>query len=105
MLKKLGYYPTTVRQCDQTTVWITRRVMCREEVGQSLQGQVRLVLRVRLQHGNNRDRVVGGFSARWWWLGIFAVEALRRLPNKHVPVRDPFMAVPRNVSHPLKEFA
>ena len=26
-------------QCDQTNVWTTHRIVCREEVGPSLQGQ------------------------------------------------------------------
>ena len=34
----------TVLQCDQTTVLANLKIICREEVGQSLQGQVRFVL-------------------------------------------------------------
>src|SRR5450631_2461489 len=70
-----------VLQCDQTTVWATLRIMCREEVGKSLQGQVRFFLRVRLQHVNNIDCSCGAFSARWRGLGIFAVAPLTRLPD------------------------
>src|ERR1017187_4464520 len=73
----------TVLQCDQTTTWATLRIRCSEEVGQSLQGRVRFVLRVRLQHGNNLDCPTGAFSARRRGLGIFAVAALTRLSNKH----------------------
>jgi hypothetical protein len=65
--------------------------MRREEVGQSLQGQVRFVLRVRLQHGNNPDCSIGAFSARRRGLGIFALAALTWIPDKHVHVLfDPF---------------
>ena len=71
-------------QSDQTSVWATLRIMCREEVGRSLQGQVRFVLRVRLQHGNYRDCSIGALSARRRGLGIFAVAALTRLLDKHV---------------------
>ncbi len=79
--------------CDQTTVWATLRIMCREEVGQSLQGRIRFVLRVRLQHGNNLDYSPGAFSARRRGLGIYTVATLTRLPYKHVhvllePMRD-----------------
>jgi len=60
-------------------------------VGQSLQGQVRFVFRVRLQHGNNLDCSTGAFSARRRGLGIFALAALTRMPNEHVQVPfDPF---------------
>jgi hypothetical protein len=31
-------------ECDQTIVWATLKIMCREKVGQPLQGQVRFVL-------------------------------------------------------------
>jgi hypothetical protein len=75
-----------VLQFDQTTVCATLRIMCREEVGQSLQGRVRFVLRVRLQHGNYLDCSSGAFSARRRGMGIFAVAALTRLPNKHAHV-------------------
>jgi hypothetical protein len=57
--------------------------MCREEVGQSLQGRVRFLLRVRLQHGNYLDRSIGAFSAWRWGLGIFALAALTSHPDKH----------------------
>ena len=73
--------PLTVLQCDQTTRWATPRIMCREEVGQSLQGLVRFVLRVRFQHGNSRDRSAGTFSARRRWLGIFALAAVTPVPG------------------------
>jgi hypothetical protein len=72
-----------------------------EEVGQSLQERVRFVLRVRLQHGNNLDCSAGAFSARRRWLGIFAVAALTRLPNKHVHVLfDPICGMPEGRSAP-----
>jgi hypothetical protein len=80
------YLPLRVVQCEQTTVWATHTIMCREEVGQSLQGRVRFVSRVRLQHGNNRDCPSGSFPGRWWGLGIFAVAALTRLADKPVYV-------------------
>ena len=70
-----------VLQCDQTNVSATLRMVCREEVGPSLQGRVRFFLRVRLQHGNYLDRSIGSFSARWRRLGIFAVAALKRPPD------------------------
>ena len=60
----------------------TPRIMCRDEVGQSLKGRVRFVLRVRLQHVNNSDCYRGSFSARRRGLGIFAVASLTRMPNK-----------------------
>jgi hypothetical protein len=68
-------------QCDQTTIWATPRIMCREEVGQSLQGRVRFLLRVRLQHVNNIDCSSGTISARRRGLGIFAVAQLAQLPD------------------------
>jgi hypothetical protein len=87
----LNVVPLGAVQCEQTTVWVTFRIMCRKEVGQSLQGQVRFVLGVRLQHGDNRDCSIGAFSARRRGLGIFEVAALTRLPDKHAHVRfDPF---------------
>jgi hypothetical protein len=73
--------PRRVLQCDQTTVCASLRIVCSEEVGQSYQGRVRFVLRVRLQHGNNLDCSSGAFSAWGRGLGIFAVAALTRLPN------------------------
>jgi hypothetical protein len=76
----------TVFQRDQTSVWTTLSIICREEVGQSLQGQVRFVLRVRLQHGNYRNCSIGALSARRRGLGIFAVAALTRLLDKYVNV-------------------
>jgi len=82
----LSLVPFGAVQCDQTSACATHRIMYREEVGQSLQGQVRFVLRVRLQHGNNRDCSAGTFSARRRGLGIFAVAALARLTNKHIQV-------------------
>ena len=75
--------PLTVLKSDQTSVWATLRIMRKEEVGQSLQGRVRFVLRVRLQHGNYRDCSIGALSARRRGLGIFTVAALTRLPDKH----------------------
>ena len=86
--------PVREVQCDQTTIRATLRIVCREEVGQSLQGRVRFVLRERLQHANNLDCSSGSFSARRRGLGIFAVAALTRLPKKHVPV--PFEAYLRD---------
>jgi hypothetical protein len=80
----LNAVPLGAVQCEQTTVWATLRVMCREEVGQSLQGQVRFVSRRRLQHGNNLVCSSGAFSARWRGLGIFAVAQLTLFPNKHM---------------------
>lgn len=80
---KLERPPLTVLKSDQTSVWATLRIMRKEEVGQSLQGRVRFVLRVRLQHGNYRDCSIGALSARRRGLGIFAVAALTRLPDKH----------------------
>jgi hypothetical protein len=71
----LGAQPTML-QCDQTSVLATLRIMCREEVGPSLQGRVRFVLRRRLQNGNYPDRFIGAFSARRRRLGIFAVASL-----------------------------
>ncbi len=73
----------TVIQCDQTTACGALRIMSREEVGQSLQGRVRFLLRVRLQHVNNSDCSSGAFSARRRRLGIYAVASLKWLPNKH----------------------
>jgi hypothetical protein len=78
-------------QCDQTIVWTTHRITYREEVGKSLQGRVRFLLPVRLQHGNYLDCSSGAFSARWWRLGIFAVAQLTRLRNKFVHV--PFSSI------------
>ena len=69
-------------QCEQKTAQATRRIMCREEVGQSFQGRVRFLLRARLQHGNSSDRFVGAFSARWRRLGIFTVAPLAPLLDK-----------------------
>jgi hypothetical protein len=91
-------------QCDQTTVWITHRIVCREEVGQSLQGRVRLLLRWRLQRGDCLDCSSGAFSARWWRLGIFAVAQLTLLPNKHLQVLiDPVCGLPGEKSTPNSE--
>ena len=73
-------------QCKQTTVWAARRIMSREGVGQSLQGQVRFILRMKSQNRNNLDCSAGAFSARRRGLGIFAVAALTRLQNKSVHV-------------------
>ena len=92
----LSLVPLGVVQCDQTTFWATPRIMCREEVGQSLQGRVRFLLRVRLQHGNYLDCSIGAFSARRWGLGIFALAALTSQPDKHVHVLfDPFSRIPK----------
>src|ERR1039458_8734679 len=71
-------------QCDQTTTRATPRIMCREEVGQSLQGRVRFLLRVRLQHVNNIDCSSSSFFAWWRGVGIFAVAQLAQLPDKHL---------------------
>jgi hypothetical protein len=73
----------TMLQCDQTIAGTNSRMMCREEVGQSLQGRVSFFLRVRLQHGNNCDCSIGAFSTRGRGLGIFALAALTRLPDKY----------------------
>src|ERR1700733_9148237 len=73
-------WSNVIRQASGATL----RIMCREEVGQSLQGRVRFLLRVRLQHGNSFDCSRSAFSARRRWLGIFAVAQLRRLPDKYV---------------------
>ena len=82
-------------QCDQTTIWATPRIVCREEVGQSLQGRVSFLLRVRLQHGNYLDCSIGAFSARRWRLGIFALAALKSQPDRHAHVLfDPFSQIP-----------
>jgi hypothetical protein len=75
------YLTLRVVQCDQTTVSVTLRIMCREEVGQSLQGRLRSLLRVRLQNVNIFDCSSGAFSAWRRGLGIFAVAALTRLPE------------------------
>jgi hypothetical protein len=67
--------------------------MCKKEAGQPLQGQVRFVLRVRLQHGNNRTCSVMAFTARLRRLGIFAVAALTLLLDKRVNVLIAFVCV------------
>ena len=85
-------------QCDQTSVWPTPRIMCREEVGQSLQRRVPFLLRRRSQNGNNLDRSTGALSARRWWMGIFAVARLARLPNEQL--LDPICGMPGAVSGP-----
>ena len=88
-------------QCDQTIVWTTNSIMCRQDVGQSLQGRVRFVLRVRLQHVNNLDCSSGAFSARRRGLGIFAVAALTGLLNENVHVLfDPLCGLPGGRSAP-----
>jgi len=92
---------TSASQYDQTTVWATLRMMLRKEVGQSLQGRVRFVVRVRLQHGNNRDCSAGAFFARRRGLGIFAVAALTRIPNQRAHVLfDPVCGLPGGRSAP-----
>src|ERR1039457_7678928 len=91
----------TVVQCEQTTVWATLRIMCREEVGQSLQGRVRFLLRVRLQHVNNLDCSSGSFSARRRGLGVFAVAPLTRPPDKHACILlDPICWIAEGGSTP-----
>jgi hypothetical protein len=40
----LSLVPLWAVQCEQTTVWAIPRIICREEVGQSLQGRVRFTL-------------------------------------------------------------
>ena len=88
-----------VVQCEQTAVWATLRIMCREEVGRSLQRQVRFVLSVRLQHVNNLDCSTGAFSARRRGLGIFALAALTWMPDKHVHAPfDPICGLPEGRS-------
>jgi hypothetical protein len=90
-----------VVQCEQTTLWATLRIMCREEVGQSLQGRVRFLLRVRLQHGNNPDCSTGAVSDRWRGLGIFAVAQLTRPPDKHIQtLLDPICGLAEKRSTP-----
>ena len=71
----------TVLKCDQTIVWATLKIVCSEEVGQSLQGRVRFLLRVRLQHGDNPGCSTGTFSARRRRMGIFAVAQLEQFHN------------------------
>jgi hypothetical protein len=89
-------------QSDQTTVWATRRMMCREEMGQSLQGHVRFVQSVRLHHGNSLDCFASAFSDRRRGLGIFAVEALTQLLNKLAHVRiDPIRGMHGGRSAPI----
>lgn len=73
----------TMIRYDQTVVWETPRITCSEEVGQSLQGRVCFLLRVRLQHGNSLDCPIGTFSARRRGMGIFEVAPLTRLPDKY----------------------
>jgi hypothetical protein len=73
-----------VVQCDQTTVWTTLRIVSREEVGQSLQGRVRFLWRMRSQHVNTIDCSTGSFSDRWRRLGLFAVAQLTRIPDEHL---------------------
>src|ERR1035438_10279769 len=76
-------------------------ITCREEVGQSLQGRVRFLLRVRSQHVNNIDCSSGTFSARGRGLGIYAVAPLTRLPDKleHV-LFDPICGIAEGRSAP-----
>jgi hypothetical protein len=89
----------TAVQCDQTTKWATPRIMCREEVEQSLQGRVRFLLRVRSQHDNSIDRSSGSFSPRWRGMGIFAVAQLGQLPDRHAYVLgDPICGNPERRS-------
>jgi hypothetical protein len=76
--REAGTPRRTVFQCDQTTVWATLRIVCSEEVGPSLQGRVRFLLGVRLQHGNNPDCPSGTFSARRRRMGIFALAQLNK---------------------------
>jgi hypothetical protein len=98
----LSLIPLGAVQCDQTTVSANLRIMCREEVGQSLQGRVCFLLRARLQHVNNLDCSSGAFSARRRGLGIFAVAPLTRLPNKHVHVLfDPVCGMAGGRSAPM----
>jgi hypothetical protein len=72
-----------VLQCDQTIVGTPLRIMYREEVGQSLQRQVRFLLRGRLQHVNNINCSGGSISARWRGLGLFTVAAVTQLQVEH----------------------
>src|ERR1035438_5772931 len=77
------------------------RITCREEVGQSLQGRVRFLLRVRSQHVNSIDCSRGTFSDRWRGLGIFAVAQLTRLPDKQVQTPlDPICGIAEGRSTP-----
>jgi hypothetical protein len=88
-------------QCDQTTVLATLKIMCREEVGQSLQGRLRFLLRVRLKHVNNIDCCCGAFSARRRGLGIFAVAPLTRPPDIHARILlDPICWIAEGGSTP-----
>jgi hypothetical protein len=92
-------------QCDQTTIWATPRIMCREEVGQSLQGRVRFLLRVRLQHGNYLDCSSGSISGWRRGLGIFEVAQLTRLLDKHVQMLHDLIcgiAKGRSTSNPIR---
>jgi hypothetical protein len=86
-----------IRQASEATL----RVMCREEVGQSLQGRVRFLLQMRSQYVNDIDRSSGSFAARWRGLGIFAVAQLTRLPDKHVQtLLDPICGIAEGISTP-----
>ena len=97
----MAYLTLRAVQFDQTTVSANLRIMCREEVGQSLQGRVRFLLRVRLQHGNHSDCSSGALSDRRRWLGIFAVAQLTQLPDQHVHVLpDPICGMPGGSSTP-----
>ena len=88
-------------QCDQTAIWATPRIVYREELGQSLQGRVRFLLRVRLQHGNYLDCSSGTISDRWWRLGIFAVAQLTQLLDEHVQMlHDPVCGIAEGKSTP-----
>lgn len=66
----LSSVPLRVVQCEQTTVWATLRIVFREELGLSLQGQVRFVLPVRYNmEPIVRDCSIGAFSGRRRGLG------------------------------------
>jgi hypothetical protein len=97
----VAYLTLRAVQFDQTPVSANLRIICREEVGQSLQGRVRFLLRARLQHGNHSDCSSGALSDRRRWLGIFAVAQLTELPDQHAHVLpDPIRGMPGGSSTP-----
>jgi hypothetical protein len=59
------------------------------------------LLEARLQDGNRIDCSTGPFSSRRRGLGIFAVAALTRLPDKHVQtLLDPICGIAEGISTP-----
>jgi hypothetical protein len=88
-------------QFDQTTICVTPRIVCKEEVGQSLQGPVRFIVRVRLQRGNYLDCSSGTISARRRGLGLFKVAQLTQHRDKHVQMlHDPICEIAESRSAP-----